>query len=245
MTACAFLLTAAPEQQPTAPAPEVSTQEDVPVFQSKVTLIEVPVVVRDKKGKAVGTLRQEDFHLFDKGKPQVIEKFSLEKSGGGRAIENVAAPGAERAPGAKSDASPVIAPDHFIGLLFDDIHINFADLAAARTAAQKFIASGLKPADRVAIFTTSGQTVLDFTDDRDLLNKTLSKLRLHPLTITSAVAKCVGMTVYQADQMLNALNPDAVAVAVAEVSKCYGAVSWDQSLAIALVSIAGSKPTAF
>ena len=41
----------------------------------------VPVVVRDGKGKAIGTLQKEDFQLFDKGKPQVISKFSIEKAG--------------------------------------------------------------------------------------------------------------------------------------------------------------------
>src|SRR5665213_4571824 len=124
-TASVLALIAAPEMQQSQNAPEVSTQEDVAVFQSKVTLIEVPVVVRDKKDKAVGTLRQEDFQLFDKGKLQVISRFSVEKSGGGKAIAQAAAPEAERASGDNGVMPPVIAPDHFVGLLFDDIHITF------------------------------------------------------------------------------------------------------------------------
>src|ERR1700722_8587899 len=85
-------------------APEVSAQQDDSVvFRSKVTLVTVPVVVRDKSGKPVGTLLQEDFQLFDKGKLQVISKFSVEKSGGaaiartpaavaGRTVEQSSAP---------------------------------------------------------------------------------------------------------------------------------------------------------
>ena len=65
-----------------AQAPEVTTQEDTVVFKSKVTLILVPVVVRDKAGNAVGTLHQEDFQLFDKSRPQAITKFSVEKPSG-------------------------------------------------------------------------------------------------------------------------------------------------------------------
>jgi VWFA-related protein len=237
-TVSVLALIAAPEMQQAGSTPEVSTQEDVAVFQSKVTLIEVPVVVRDKRGKAVGTLRQEDFQLFDKGKPQVISRFSIEKSGGGKAIASVPSPEAERAPGekAKGDAPPVIAPDHFVALLFDDIHINFADLVAARVGAQKFIASNLKLADRVAIFTTSGQTVQDFTDDRDLLNKTLMKLALHPLG-RATTEDCPKVSIYQADQMINVHDSDAIAVAVAEVMSlpCYGPlIAYSSALSIAL-----------
>jgi hypothetical protein len=45
-----------------------------------VNLISVPVVVRDRNGRAVGSLQKEDFHLFDKSKPQTITNSSVEKS---------------------------------------------------------------------------------------------------------------------------------------------------------------------
>src|ERR1700733_5120325 len=58
------------------------TSHDAPAtFSTKGNLVMVPVVVRDGKGKAIGTLQKEDFQLFDKGKPQVISKFSVEKAG--------------------------------------------------------------------------------------------------------------------------------------------------------------------
>ncbi len=58
------------------------TSRDAPAtFSTKVNLVMVPVVVRDAHGKAVGTLQKEDFQLFDKGKPQVITRFSVEKAG--------------------------------------------------------------------------------------------------------------------------------------------------------------------
>ena len=56
--------------------PEVSSQETPVTFSSRVNLVSVPVVVRDKAGRAVGNLRQEDFQLYDKGKLQIITKFS-------------------------------------------------------------------------------------------------------------------------------------------------------------------------
>src|SRR5579863_7224211 len=62
------------------PAPEVTSRDAPATFQTKVNLVLVPVVVRDRKGNAVGTLKKEDFLLLDKGKPQVISKFSVEKN---------------------------------------------------------------------------------------------------------------------------------------------------------------------
>jgi hypothetical protein len=61
--------------------PEMSSHDAPATFSTKVNLVMVPVVVRDAKGKAIGTLEKEDFQLFDKGKPQVITRFAVEKAG--------------------------------------------------------------------------------------------------------------------------------------------------------------------
>ena len=37
--------------------------------------------LRDSQGHAVGNLHQEDFQVFDKGKPQVITQFEVEQPG--------------------------------------------------------------------------------------------------------------------------------------------------------------------
>ena len=204
-TASTFLLTAAQQLQQTAPAPEVRTQEvrtqdDGFVFQSRVTLIEVPVVVRDKNGRTVGTLRQEDFQLFDKGKPQLILKLSVERSGHGKAISQAPTGEAGGAAEENGGAPSVVAPDHFVGFLFDDLHMRFEDLAYTRNATQKFIASNLKATDRVAIFTTSGQTQLDFTDDRDLMSKVLLKIAPHPFEPPPG---CPSLSFVDADRIHN------------------------------------------
>src|SRR5271170_3767264 len=65
---------------PGATAAEVATKDAPATFTSKVSLVLVPVVVRDRDRKTVGTLKQEDFQLYDKGKLQVITKFSIEKA---------------------------------------------------------------------------------------------------------------------------------------------------------------------
>src|ERR1700733_1978836 len=78
--------TATPTQQASLPidknAAEVSSHETAIAVTSPVTLVQVPVIVRDRSGKVIGTLKKEDFQLFDKGKAQEIIKFSVEKNEG-------------------------------------------------------------------------------------------------------------------------------------------------------------------
>src|SRR6266567_6490628 len=76
---CASLLCLAQTAESPQNMAEMSSRDAPVTFSTGVNLILVPVVVRDKLGRAIGTLRQEDFRLSDKGKPQVISKFSVEK----------------------------------------------------------------------------------------------------------------------------------------------------------------------
>ena len=55
--------------------------------------------------------------------------------------------------------------------------MKFGDLALARDAARKHIDTGLRNTDRAAIYTTSGQTEQDFTDDKALLHDALGRAR--------------------------------------------------------------------
>ena len=84
--------TAPPPPAPAKPAPEMATHDEPAMFKARVNLVMVPVVVRDRQGKAVGSFKQEDFQLFDKGKPQYIARFSVEKVAG-RLNKTAAEPG--------------------------------------------------------------------------------------------------------------------------------------------------------
>jgi VWFA-related protein len=192
-------------------APEMSSREDTSTtFRVKVNLVEVRVVARDTQGNAVGNLRQEDFQLTDNGKPQVITKFSME-------------PGAKPAPkGASSgtdldDAAPGL-PLHYVAFLFDDIHLKFADLPPMRDAVKRNLRS-IQSTERVAIFTTSGQTQLDFTDDRDKLQDTLDRLRPHPIT-GSGAQECPDVSYYMADHVQNKNDPEALRVVTQDTLDC-------------------------
>jgi VWFA-related protein len=191
--------------------PEITSHDEPTTFTSKVNLVVVPVVVRDRSGKAVGGLKQEDFQLFDKGKLQTITKFSVEQAGGATAQPSQLA-GGEKPAGAGS--APLSLPERYLLYLFDDVHLEVGDLVQARTAAQKYISSSLTPTDRVAIFTTSGQGMQDFTDDREKLREALMHLQPRPIARSTA-QDCPEMSYYTGDLIFN--KNDAQALQAAEM----------------------------
>ena len=56
-----------------------SATTGVPTFKVDVNLVLVEVGVHDEHGRAVGNLKQEDFHVFEDGKEQEIRAFSHEE----------------------------------------------------------------------------------------------------------------------------------------------------------------------
>jgi VWFA-related protein len=198
---------------------EMSSHDAPATFSTKVNLVLVPVVVRDAKGKAIGTLQKEDFQLFDKGKPQVISRFSVEKAGEAvipaevatdeAALEKSVAPASPAAP-----AAPIA--QRFVAYLFDDVHLSTSDLVQARMAADRHFSETLDATTRAAIFTTSGQGNLDFTDDRAKLHEALLKLMSRP-TIGAPGSECPDLTYYMADLIANKNDQVALQAAAMEV----------------------------
>jgi VWFA-related protein len=201
---------------------EMSSRDTPATFKAKVNLVLVPVVVRDAQGRAIGTLRQEDFQVFDKGKPQVITKFAIEKAGqvdagrqGARENQNsTVAPGEKPA----EKGAPLAMPERYVAYVFDDVHLAFGDLSRVREATDRHLAS-LEAVDRAAIYTTSGQTTLDFTDDRDKLRQTLVRLQPRPIS-RSTVPECPDISYYQADLIQNKSDSQALQAATLEAMAC-------------------------
>ncbi len=204
-------------QAPPSSAPEMSSHDAPATFSTKVNLVMVPVVVRDSNGKAVGTLTKEDFQLFDKGKPQVISRFTVEKAGDNVIPAEVAAPDPELANGARPPATvnPTPIAQRFVIYLFDDVNTSMPDLIQGRNAADRHFAEALDATTRAAIFTTSGLNNVDFTDDRAQLHDALMKLMARP-TIGRGVSACPELSYYMADLIANKNDQTALQAAVSE-----------------------------
>jgi VWFA-related protein len=203
-------------QVPADKAPEIASRDAPATFNTKVNLVMVPVVVRDSKGHPIGTLKKEDFQLFDKGKPQVISKFTIEKADGHVVPLEVTA----TEPGEKAAEGPPTA-SRFVTYLFDDMHTSFGDLAQARIAAAKHLAESLKGADRAAIYTTSGQNMLDFTDDREKLQEAMNRIMPRSRR-TPGQIDCPDVTEYMADLIQNRNDPTALSAAAQDAMVCGG-----------------------
>src|ERR1022692_4904194 len=159
---------------PAARAPGQTAREAPVTFKAETNLVLVPVVVRDAKGNAVGGLGKEDFRLSQDGKSQVIASFAVEETSG-RTVE-------DRSVGGGPKAAPMVMPEHFAALMFDDANFPFGrqeDIAYSRNAALKYLDT-MQPADRVALFTSSGQFDVDFTTDRAKIRDALMKLTTRP-----------------------------------------------------------------
>jgi len=203
---------------PAQNAPEITSHDETTTFKVKVNLVEVRVLVRDAKGHIIDNLKQDDFQLFDNGKPQVISRFSVERATDKLAVHSEPAAAAPDGTAAPTALQPALATS-FVAYLFDDIHLGFADLSQARNAAGKQLQS-LRPEDRAGVFTTSGQGQLDFTDDRAQLISAMNRIVPRP----EQMQTCPHITYYQADMIINKQDPFVEQAAINDAADCSGAI---------------------
>jgi VWFA-related protein len=204
--------------------PEISTRDVESTFklQSERNLVVVRVVVRDAKGATMDNLRKEDFQLFDHGKLQTILQFSMEKP----ALKATAPPAPKAAekiapePEATDETTvPASAARRFMALYFDDVNTPFETLARARDAADHFLTGSVQPGDRVALYTSSGQEQMDFTDDLAKVHQALFDLRPRP--IMEQDTSCGAIPPYEAYLIAQQHDPNAIEVAADEWVTCH------------------------
>ncbi len=215
-------------QGPAAQAPgnetaEVSTRDTPPTFRVRVNLVLVRVVVRDGSGKVINNLKKEDFQLFDNRKPQVISTFSTETPESHKVEPTTPSPAPNPDANVSGDPAAIAAlPQRFVAVVFDDTDMLIEDAVWVRNAATKLFAS-LAPTDRVGIYSTSGQVTQEFTQERERLQESLLRVVPRPLATANGMHDCPEISYYQADQIENRQDTQALLVATQDALDCaYG-----------------------
>ncbi len=172
-------------QNPAAQNPP-ATRPGQDVVRINTQLVQVDVVVTDKKGKHVEDLTEDDFELLVDGKKQQLTHFS-----------HVSLPAVKREPPAKKSAERVIASESMptrqiapedvrrtIAFVVDDMGLSPPSMALARETLKTFVKEQMQEGDLVAIIRTgSGLGMLEqFTSDKRILYTAIERLVWNPLS---------------------------------------------------------------
>jgi len=137
-------------------APACFAQDD-DVVRVKSNLVNIDVLVKDKKGKYVPDLKAADFTIFENGVAQKIEFFDGPLAGSNRGSITDGVPN-----------EPNVVPRNYVTLLLDSQTTDITNLKQVREGMLKYAREQLTDADVVALMSvTNGlQLIQPFTNDK-------------------------------------------------------------------------------
>ncbi len=167
-------------------------EQKTPTFSVEAAMVVVDVTVRDSKGKLLPDLKKEDFRIYEDNVPQSIVTFAAENVSLGAPADSATAPAIESVKEKPSPPrvvnlglnpnQPVRKEDlsgkRLMILFFDLSSLGTENLIRSVDAANKFVTQQTGPQDLLAIATYSStlSLVQDFTNDRELILKTLNSI---------------------------------------------------------------------
>jgi VWFA-related protein len=189
------------------------------VLRVESSLVQVGVVVRDPKGRAVSGFKREDFRILDQGKERDISNFTVD------ALSESAAPppAAMTAPlaGAPAGSTPVpVKRSRFIALFFDDVGTPTGDIMRTKVAGKRFVEDGLASSDQVAVFTTSGGRITEYSADKARIAAAIDKINAHPRFSENGLSSCPRITPYDAYLISNYMGEHIILLKLQEFRVC-------------------------
>lgn len=191
------------------------------IFRAESRLVQVEVVVRDNRGRAVSGLTKDDFAILDSSHSRDIAEFSVETSGAEGASPSKILNAPPTARSQSSTPREVPGPSRWVGLFFDDINTPSADLVRAKIAAQRFISEATPRGERIGVFTTSQGQILPFTTDTSAVLKSMTTVQSHQRMSAAGVSGCPRITPYEAYLIVNN-DPATTQAKLIEACNCPG-----------------------
>ena len=217
-------------------------------FTANANLVIVDVTVKDKSGKAIDNLAQNDFTVLEDGKPQKISVFEVQKLG----ME----PALPEKPPTLDDVNAIPEPPKTIittetpgkiqyhdkrlmVMFFDFTSMGIPEQLRAQDAALKFIDTEMTTADMVAImlYTTVLQVKTDFTSDRTQLKDIINSLPIGELSDLADMADTgdpneedTGAAFVADETEFNIYNTDRKLAAIEDASKKLSALPEKKAL---------------
>ncbi len=152
------------------------------MFRADLAMVQVDVVVTDKKGQLVTDLDCEDFEISEDDRRQPIAQCAFVPQLG-LAVESLPGarsrtPNATVGPAARIDRAAV---QRVIVLVVDDLSLDLQSVESVRTALRSFVADEMQPGDLVSVVRTgSGHgTLQQFTRDKRILTAAIDGVRFN------------------------------------------------------------------
>jgi VWFA-related protein len=147
-------------------------QDDDDVVRIKSNLVNIDVIIKDKKGKYISDLKAEDFTISENGLTQKIEFFDAPLSRS--ETPNTASVAPETPP-------PPTATRNYVSLVLDSQTTDVTNLKPVREGAIKYIREQVTDADAVAILSVTNdlQMLQPFTHDKAKLIASLENFGLN------------------------------------------------------------------
>src|ERR1700730_9315263 len=217
-------------------------------FTSTAQLVVETVVVTDKNGNPIQGLTAKDFTITEDGAVQAIRFFEYQMLPDSLSATPAARSGPENIHVYDKLGRTQIMPEapgttrykdrRLMALYFDMSAMPTGDQLRALAAAQKFIRTQMKSADRVAILRYSGgavEVLLDFTDDRDRLLSVIATMidgegQAWAESANDASASDSGAAFGQDDSEFNIFNTDRQLSALQTAAKMLGQLNEKKSL---------------
>ncbi|HEX7313079.1 MAG TPA: VWA domain-containing protein [Pyrinomonadaceae bacterium] len=142
--------------------------QDDEVVTIKSQLVNIDVVVKDKRGKFVTDLKAEDFVVVENGVPQRVVFFDPPLTHGGEGAAAVKIDATVTLEGSRARAG---RPRNIISLVLDGNTTDLANMKQSIAGAVKYIRERVTDEDRVAVFSVSSglQLLQPFTNDKERL----------------------------------------------------------------------------